>query len=201
MHANLPNDLYNGFRRELSTPDGSAELVSPPEREQVAPLGEWACLEGSLGWAGIYGADGLMAHRVPHRRGGKFPCLYVDEICYRCDLGTRAADAGSLILDVGWAALASVSAADTRRFAEEAQRLELPPEAGALRAVALTGLDGVRYVVAANLGDGEVGCAPAWLLPAGATARDLVGGQEVRAEAAAPIPLARDAFLVLAMGG
>ena len=176
LHLNLPNDLYNGFRRQLFTDAGELLLACPPEHDRLVELGPWVNVEGRLGVAGIYGAEKLVAHQSATRRGGRFESLYVDEICYPCLQGTRAVEPETVILDAGWAVLSGAGVEETRRFVGEARAIPLSG-AGCVRAVSVVGLDGVAYVVAANFCVDELVLAASDLLPGAESARDLISDQ------------------------
>lgn len=149
LHLNLPNDLFNGFERTLTTPQGEVALSSPPTDEIASLGGRWACLEGRLGVVGIEGEGGLVVHRSAERRGGHYHTLFVDEICFGYRCGPLAVDPETDLLDTSWAVAASVTAAQTEALLASARRVRLP---GDLRGVRLTGLDGRNYLVIANLG-------------------------------------------------
>ena len=154
MNLGIANDVFNGFRRHWITAEKKHVLLSPVETSQSIPLGSrWACVDDCLGAVGIYGADEMAMSRSPQRRGGQYHSLYVDELCWSLQEELTSHDPGAMVLDVGWAALASVDADDTQRFSESCQAIEL---SGLLRAVCVTGLDDKRYTVFANFGKDEV---------------------------------------------
>jgi hypothetical protein len=173
LHLNLPNDLFNGFERRLVTEGGEIVLQCPPERDQVVDLNSlWMNVEGRLGVVGLYGGDQLVVHRSMQRRGGKYASLYVDEICLGCVLGTQEIEANTAVIDAGWTVLSAASVDQTRLCADSSSLIDLGDTA--LRAVRVRGLDGVLYVVLANLGDGERDCSARELFGRAADMRDLV---------------------------
>ncbi len=162
LHLNLPNDLFNGFERRLATARGEVTLSSPPARDEVRGLGGcWANIEGRVGVVGIYGADELVVDRSAARRGGRYETLYVEEICFPCQLGVTSLGPGQVILDAGWAVLSGVGQAGTARFAAVAT--PLARLGGDLRGVQVTGQDGAAYVVLANWGEDERAQTVDWL--------------------------------------
>lgn len=186
LQLNLPNDLYNGFRRLLEVEGGQVELCSPPERDEAVPLGSrWACLAGRVGVIGLYGADELVVDRAQRRRGGRFQSLYVDEICFHHVKGTHAVDADRVILDVGWQVIASADTGRTRQAAGAAKVAALPGEW--LRAVDVRGQDGRRYLVVANWSEAEASFAVGKLAPGRTALRDLVTGEVIAAGDAVPL--------------
>ncbi|MBI2301239.1 MAG: hypothetical protein HYU66_20215 [Armatimonadetes bacterium] len=141
LHLNLPNDLFNGFRRRLVTAAGEQWLARPAGRDEVRPLGgRWAhCDVGGL--VGLYGAEELVVDRSVVRRGGRYRSLYAEELCWGHQAGVRAVDAGAVLLDVGWAVLSSATPEQTAAFAARAEAgLD-----GEVRWLRLVGLDGHRY--------------------------------------------------------
>jgi len=178
LHLNLPNDLYNQFKRRLITAQGDVVLTSPPGQDRVVELGSsWANVDDRLGVLGLYGAEQLVVHQSWRRRGGKYASLYVDEICFHCALGTKAIDPSTVILDVGWAVLSDVDHEQTRRFAQEYVPVLADDAPSCVRGVSVRGLDGRRYVVVANFAQEESYPAIGLLGGAGRV-RDLVTGEE-----------------------
>ncbi len=149
LHLNLPNDLFNDFERILITGSGETRLRSPADQDGLILLQSmWANIGERVGIVGIYGAESLAVHRAMLPRGGTYRSLRVEEICFGCDLGTRAVDPDTLILDVGWAVLAGVTSEQTAGVA--AGQLAMPgPD---LRGVTVTGIDGREYALIANFG-------------------------------------------------
>src|SRR5690606_39200342 len=96
LHLNVRNDRYNGFSRTY----GEVSLTSPPEVDEVVPLGQsWTVVDGKVGVVGLYGAEELVVDRRAQRRGGPQHSLYVDELCYGHEQGFRAIEPGENILD------------------------------------------------------------------------------------------------------
>jgi hypothetical protein len=153
LHYAFANDLYNRHERRLFCAGGEKILRSPALREEIVALGgRWANIENRVGVAGLYGADELALHRVPQRRGGQFHSLFTEELCFPCELATRAALPDEVLLDIGWMALSDVDAAQTARAAANAVKLEIE---GA-RAVQVVGQDGRAYAVIFNIGSQAV---------------------------------------------
>lgn len=149
MHLNMPNDVFNGFCRTLSTDQGQLTIQSPAAESQVVELNSlWANIEEQVGVIGLYGAPSLSLCRSRERRGGKYASLYVDELCIGCELGTRSIDPSTVLLDVGWAVLSGADAECTRAFARRASVVQSEKM---LRAVYVPGQDGKCYIVAMNL--------------------------------------------------
>ena len=185
LHLNLPNDLYNDFQRRIVTASGEVILKSPPERDEVIALGShWANIEGQVGVVGLYGAEGLSVSRSSQRRGGKFRSLHVDEICFPCRVGLHDASPGAMLLDIGWAALSLVDAAQTARFAELAEPLALTRCHSLLRGLRVRGLDGQWYALVANFGAERCVVPVAALWDSVRPAKDVVDGESYPGEVA-----------------
>lgn len=153
LHVNIPNDLFNAWQRRLTTAQGELVLKAPPERDEVIDLGSrWAHIEGQLGVVALAGGDQLRLDRSAQPRGGRYRSLYVDELCLDVEMGARRRPAGTVIVDVGFAVLASVDAATTAAVTGGA--LALTPEAA--RGVWVTGVDGKRYGLVANTSSADV---------------------------------------------
>lgn len=179
LHLNLPNDLYNGFRRTLATAQGEVLLASPAPEDGVTSLGgRWANHEGRVGVVGVYGAEELVVSRARGRRGGKYASLYVEEICWpaRVTRGAHSVDAGATVLDVGWAVLSTVDAAATARCAEGAEALPLHPAHPGVRGVRIAGQDGRTYLVLANLSAEPAAYPVEGVLGSARRGRDLTSG-------------------------
>ncbi len=175
LHLNLVNDFYNENRRILTVASGIITLDAPAACDEVIDLdSRWLNVEGRLGVAGLYGARTLQVHRSPAPRAGSTPMLCslnVEEINWHCDVGMIDANPGEVILDAGWAVLSGADASQTRRFAELCEA-----SAGdGLRSLIVHGLDGVRYVFAANFSQREIGQTGIEIL-ARSTALDGEGG-------------------------
>jgi len=193
LHLNLPNDLFNGFRRELQTEGGVVMLEAPAKEARLLDLASsWACVvenpdagrEGRLGVVRLYGEKSLTVHRVPGRvgcpqpRGGRFGSLYTEQICLGCSTGVRALDPETVVLDCGWAVLSSAGPKQTRRCARESTLLDLP---GALvRGVRVQGADR-WYAVVANWGS-ESASFPAVALLGDVASGSAVGYDTLRRE-------------------
>ncbi len=154
LHLNLPNDLFNDFRLELTTATGK-EVFEAPATEDVSTVSlesTWANLNGRIAAVGIYGADSLSVVRHRQRCGGKYHSLYVEELCWSAFEGpAKMVDANATILDAGWATLASADVDATAQFADRVSAWECG-EAD-VRGVQVVGLDGKGYLFLANFGE------------------------------------------------
>ncbi|WP_269543159.1 hypothetical protein [Cerasicoccus fimbriatus] len=150
LHLNLPNDLYNTLQRKVNCTNGEHTLSAPPAGDTTLDLqSRWANIENRVGVVGIYGADSLQVHRSSERRAGPLQSLHVEQLCWPLIIGPQKFEAGEMILDAGWAVLSSV---DTRTT-QAVTATTIDTDLADIRAVAIVGQDGKRYVFAANFGD------------------------------------------------
>ena len=71
LHLNVPNDLFNGFTRQIHTAAGTRTLSSPPERDESIRLdGRWANIDGKVGVVALYGGDNLVIVDEGHKGTG-----------------------------------------------------------------------------------------------------------------------------------
>lgn len=149
----LPNDLFNGGRRQLETATGPHTLFAPSPADEACPLhSTWACIDGQLGVAGLYGAESLTLLRTPRRQGGKYPSLFVETLCHGHLAAVTAFAPSSVVLDTAWVVIAGADAEATRRVAASAHRHAPEHEEDGLRTVVVPGQDGHTYIVAAHFG-------------------------------------------------
>ncbi|HVX47168.1 MAG TPA: hypothetical protein VHC49_24975 [Mycobacteriales bacterium] len=176
---NVPNDLYNGRRRTLTTARGVLAL-SPPATSVITSLGcSWVNVDDRVGAIGLYGGDSLRLDRSSFRRAGPQGSLFVERIHYGD--APESVAAGGTILDIGWVSLAGVDADQTREFARE--QADPVAHTGAVRAVRVRGADGREYLFQANFTD-----SPQTVPAAG---RDLTGA------ATGPLSAGRCRLIVL----
>ncbi|GHC03920.1 hypothetical protein [Cerasicoccus arenae] len=160
LHLNLPNDLFNGFQRQVFSASGVHSLSSPPAKETIVELeSQWANIEDRLGAVSLYGADSLRIHRSPERRAGAMQSLYVEHLCSPLVIGPRRYEAGEMILDSGWITLASVNAVSTETTCAATRAAVINTGHDDVRAVCILGQNGEEYVFAANFGAENVSIA------------------------------------------
>lgn len=177
MHLNLPNDLYNGHQRTLSTPEDQLTLATETKHDHVVDLNcKWVNLDHRLGVVGIYGASQLCIDRSVTRRGGVYHSLHVDEICFGYQNG---ADNGvapySVILDIGFAIGSNLNTQDTQQLA---MKTTYKAE-GDLRVIQIMGVDGRMYVACANFGLGTRTISVGELWPSTINAIHLATGDHI----------------------
>jgi len=152
LHLNIPNDLFNRYRRHFATQSGTVTLKSPAERSEVIALGErWLNVDGVLGVVRLYGGEGLFVDRSAEPRGGKYKSIRVEEVCTSVRAEVWRPEPGSVLIDIACAVLSNVDAAGTAAFEGAA----LAFGDALLRGVRVQGQDGTRYTVVANFGDAD----------------------------------------------
>ncbi|HAU37741.1 MAG TPA: hypothetical protein DCX07_08500 [Phycisphaerales bacterium] len=168
LRLNVPNDLYNDFRRTLTTTNGRTVLESPAPTNEVMDLdSRWVSVDGRLGAVTLYGAASLHVSRSRQRRGGKYRSLHVEEICAPCRVGTHEAAAGEVILDCAWAVLSGADAQTTAEFAERNSTAAIPNLPADVRGLRVCVSDGRWYVLLANFGERPASVPAGSLTPAG----------------------------------
>ena len=199
LHLCLPNDLFNGFYRQLGTASGEIILRTPVDAERVMSLeSSWLSVEDRVGFVRLYGDENLVIHRSPERRGGRFASLYVEQICLGCETGLRSLEPGETIIDCGWAVLSGLGSEQTATCAHESMLLDV--RHADVRGVRVRGRDR-WYAILANWSDHMVSL-PAGVLCAGAqpdfSPRDLLHGLDVSWQD--HLVLLRGQVAVLALG-
>ena len=152
LKLNVPNDLFNGYRRTYFTAAG--KIVATGSAGGALDLASrWANVEDTVGVVGVYGAESLTLHQAGARRASSYgDSLYYDELCFPCRVGTLDVNAGAVVLDCGSIVLSGADRGETKRLAEEGvARLECDREPA--RAVRVHGADGEAYALAVNFGD------------------------------------------------
>jgi hypothetical protein len=147
VHLNVPNDLFNGYRRRLYTTQGQRTLISPPQQAEILSLDSpWANVDGKLGLIALYGGDRLCVDRSTQRRGGRYHSLFVDELCLQVETSTTRRLPGETLVDAGFALLSAADVAATAAFEGGSLDVDQP----AVRGVWARGADGVRYTLIVN---------------------------------------------------
>lgn len=202
LHLNLPNDLYNDFKRPLVTAQGTIVLTNPPGQDRLIELASpWANIDGRVGVVGLYGAEQLVVHQAKERRGGKYASLYVDEICFHCHLGTQSIEPNILILDVAWAILSQADASQTRRFGQHCTPIPIDGAQPDIRGVYLPGLDGQFYLVLVNFAATDGAYPLATLIGEGAYLRDLATDETLIRDQQVTLSLKPGQASIFRMGG
>jgi len=193
INLQVPNDLFNGYRRNYYTENGPLPITGFGSADEVIDTGSrWLNVDDRLGVIGVYGMDGLCLHRpgkrqiglrsAPwHETGLAGGTLYADEIVgpWRDEL--HSVDAGAVLFDVGVVVQAGATHDETARICRDGV-VAITTREPDVRVVSVTGLDNRRYLLAANLGENSA--APRL---GDETLTDLVTGERVAA-IAVPLP-------------
>jgi len=155
MHLNIPNDLFNGFRRTVAGEAGEVVLESPAPRDELVDLhSRWVNVDGRIAAIGLYGAESMSVRRTPERCAGKYKSLFLEQLAWSARLGSFDVDAGADILDVGWLVVSAVDAAQSAAMAARNADAAFDDLANGLRGVTVVGCDDIEYIVISNFGDG-----------------------------------------------
>jgi hypothetical protein len=161
----IPNDVQNGFQRTYASGaatvrfrggDGKPAAWTAPE--------SWLSVDQRLGVVSLYGGPLTVLHPADaritikaypwqahtHVAGG---FLFVDQVCLVCRDAPGSYDRGKVLFDLGFAVLAGAGPDQMAHFAAADRHSHLSLDHPNLRAVRVTGVDGVRYLFVANFGD------------------------------------------------
>lgn len=151
LHLNIPNDVYNAFKRRIHTQAGAVDFTSPPAASETINLqSRRANIDGILGVVGVYGAPSLVLSRSVTRRGKLVPNLFVDEICFGHQSETTLVAPQTVLLDVGWLTASNLNAVQTEKMQLGAKQIALPHP---LRAMTVRAMDDQTYVIVMNTGE------------------------------------------------
>jgi hypothetical protein len=160
----IPNDVFNGSQRLYTWADGGVSLRGRDGQASLWTAADWLCVDGRLGVAALYGGPLTLLHPADaritikaypwqvhtHVAGG---FLFVDQVCMVCADTLASYAAGALLFDIGFAVLAGANTQQTAQFAAAQRQSLIQTGLDDLRAVRVTGADGVPYVLAANFAD------------------------------------------------
>ena len=156
MRLNVPNDLYNGFQREIETASGRTRLARATQDEAMAFDGRWATIDGRLSVVGLYGAPTLTVDRSRAQRGGETSSINVEQICFGHRGGTPfLAEPNEVLLDCAWL-VATTDAATTRTLADRNAAARVETGHDAVRAIVVVDVNGQRHIIALNASEAEV---------------------------------------------
>lgn len=151
VNWNVPNDLFNGRLRRLTTQKETLTLRGGELANKVEQtgLGSWVNVDGKVGLActqplTLYRAGKRQVDIVGRPDSGT---LYAEEIASPCEDMRRWADRGEILIDVGFA-VSLGDAEQTRAMEASMFAWDMGP---ALRAVGVTGADGAVYVAVLNV--------------------------------------------------
>ncbi len=192
LFLQIPNDVYNGFRRTYAWAGGGIDRRGRDGSAacDTAPDG-WLSVDDRLGVVALFGAPLTILHPAEPRitiraypwnaharaAGG---CLYVDQICMGAIDTITACPPDTTLFDVGFAVLAGADTGATGRFAEANHQTRLAAPTSEVRLLRIRGADGRDYAIAANFGDVPRPIALPWpgrVLTAGNATAALAAGE------------------------
>ena len=156
LSLSVPNDVFNGFTRNIFSDSGTKTLQGIPDKFELAEFpGRWLNVDDKLGVVEIYGGSPKVARVAgrqveirgvnPSTAGG---LLYVEEICQTSSEGVRFFGANETLFDCAAAILVADSKTTQTSAAKVFKRIEHPsPD---VRAVLVTDAFGKQYLIVAN---------------------------------------------------
>ena len=153
----MPNDIFNGSSRRYRSAVGETTLSGIPQCGEMTPVDSpWLSIDNELSLFRIYGGERFNIFRPSERRIAicrptrpTLGSLYADEICLTCAIGNIFYPEGAVLFDNGFA-VSTVSSGEAKRMAECVAQIQCDDPG--LRAVRVSGYDGVDYIFAANFG-------------------------------------------------
>ena len=152
LHLTIPNDVYNGYERTISTETGEMILSSPAPAEEIVDTGHMClAVDGVLGVVGIWGGKSLVIDRSPVPRGGEYENIRSEEICLSSEKGALRRGFGEVIVDTAFAVIAGADLEDTASCCAE----QISCSQDKMKVVRMTGTDGKEYGIAVNFSHQE----------------------------------------------
>lgn len=154
VNLQIPNDLYNGFRRSYRAERECRETAALPDAAETIDTGcRKLTIEGRLTVAALGGVESLWIFRPAEREAAllhapALKSLYIETVGGDAGAPFRRYPAGTVLADTATAL--AVDAPET--FAADGEFLST---ADGVRGVRIRGVDGVQYRLLANFGDGE----------------------------------------------
>lgn len=156
LRLNVPNDLFNRFRRVTQT-GGEERVVSRQAVTMVRQLRwRWACIEGKVGVVALYGADNISIDLSTAQRSGPVPSLKVDQYCVHHRTGPWFADPESVLLDCAWLVSASTDAAQTESLATANASARVACDHPDARVLRIVDVNGRSHTIAFNVSDSPI---------------------------------------------
>ncbi|MCK5740608.1 MAG: hypothetical protein KAH48_00195, partial [Chlorobi bacterium] len=113
----MPNDLFNDFKRKYTSQEGTVELASCPDKEEIIKLkSSWLNIDDCLAVLTIYGDEYLTIYRPAERQikiKGKptLTSLYADEICSVFKADKNIEPPNKVVIDTAFMLMTGIDAA------------------------------------------------------------------------------------------
>ncbi len=167
MHYNLPNDLFNHFKRTVQGSMQDWVFDDSNRSGQTTHLPSARLLvESRIGLTGIYGGNGFGLKHPVERAGGRFKSLYTDVLTFGGRAERFLAEPNADVIDCGWAVETAAGRIARGAFFDKSMPRALQWEAARSRAVEIIGWDGETYRLFSNFSSAEQ-AIPGELLPEG----------------------------------
>lgn len=151
LKLNVPNDLFNGFRRVYQTAKGPLETQGDG-RAVIRTGSRWLNLDGRIGCVGIYGAEEFTVFQAGRRRASGYgDSLYYEELCFPCRAEPHNVNPGAVVLDCASAVVSGVDAQYTADVSGGVRGIQCEERLG--RACIVPGADGRDYLLVTSFGE------------------------------------------------
>ncbi len=169
INFNIPNDIFNGFSRQYFYEGGQLQTGKFSGEEEIFNLdSRWLNIAQEIGVIAGYHQENLCIYRpgtrqISIKKHTQKDNLYneytqnlsCDVICTKINTSSHWEDKSSVILDTSAIIIAGISAADTKKRAEEPGSLIQIKDTPFTRSVCVKGQDHKYYAVLHNLADTE----------------------------------------------
>jgi hypothetical protein len=195
----IPNDIFNDYKRTYFTDGENYELQGCPGKEELIDLNaKWLNVDNVLGVNLFHGgnisinrpAQRQIAMRDKETAGGM---LYADEICAQISKELKAGEKGERIVDVGF----STMICDKEKTALMASSNEIS-NGDEFRSVKLLGADEKIYIFVANFGETE--CEASYSMTSQGEAKELTGAEVLKFDRELRIKCAPDSCRLFQVG-
>jgi hypothetical protein len=151
----MPNDLFNNFKRKYVSAEGTVELASCPDKEEIIKLkSSWLNIDDCLAVFNIYGDEHLTIYRPAERQiiiknKPALPSLYADEICSVFKADKNIEPPNKVVIDTAFMLMTGIDATATKKVNEQQRGQTIAMGAG-IRAVTVSDANGQKYLLIAN---------------------------------------------------
>lgn len=160
FHLNIPNDVFNDFKREYYYKDGVLKFEHEGVEESLSSVGRWVNVDNKLGIVLGYGED-LKLYHPNYRKVGLRHSFYkergfllCDEICTSFDLKPQWFDKGEKVFDFGIVVMASIDYKTTSKI----NPFVVYSDNDKIRTLGVEAIDGNCYLLVLNVSDNIVSC-------------------------------------------
>jgi len=160
FHLNIPNDVFNDFKREYYYKDGVLKFEHEGVEESLSSVGRWVNVDNKLGIVLGYGED-LKLYHPNYRKVGLRHSFYkergfllCDELCTSFDLKPQWFDKEEKVFDFGIVVMASIDYKTTSKI----NPFVVYSDNDKIRTLGVEAIDGNCYLLVLNVSDNIVSC-------------------------------------------